>query len=119
MTGSELYHRTIAIYEEQSEERDLMHLLWGGTPWMVDAYIGPTGEERHDAMRQWCRNRYGPEASPIGCHAGAWFGGYNMYSGSSTFNGWAWFGFAAETMMTRFQDAWPMLDDAPPLPELL
>ena len=46
MTGSELYRRAMAINEDQGEERDLMLLLWGGTPWMVDAYVGQTGDER-------------------------------------------------------------------------
>ena len=112
MTGSELYRRAMAIYAEQGEERDLMHLLWSGTPWMVDAYVGLTGDKRRVAVRQWCCSHYGPEASPLDCHPGAWFGGLN------TINGWAWFGFATEPMMTDFIEVWPVPDDATPLLEI-
>ena len=121
MSGSELYRREMALCEEQGDPVGLMQMVWGGTPWMAEAFTGPFGGRRCNAMRQWCRDHYGPEAWPIyGPEAwstddqpGAWHGG------GTSIEGWTRFGFATEIMMREFLKAWPAPDDAPPLPELL
>ena len=112
MTGSELYRRAMAHYEQQGDRPDLMHKLWDNTPWMVSAFVGQVGGDRDEAMRQWCRDHYGPQAWPIHGRPGEW------HSGGATSQGWTWFGFATETMMTKFIEVWPLPAYAQPLPKL-
>ena len=111
MTGSELFRRAMAYYEQQGDRPDLMHRLWDDTPWMVSAFVGQVGGERDEEMRQWCHDHYGPQAWPIHGRPREW------HSGGATSQGWTWFGFATETMMREFLEARPEPDDAPPLPD--
>ena len=112
MMGSELYRREMALCEEQGDPVGLMQMVWGGTPWMAEAFTGPFGGCRLDAMRQWCRDHYGPEAWPIHGRPGNWHGG------GTSIEGWTRFGFATGTMMMEFIEAWPAPAYATPPPEV-
>jgi len=94
--GSPLYQRQIANSDDQ-----LMRKVWDGTPWMCDAYTGPTAGDRDDEIYKWCRDKFGPEAWPIHGHPGRW------HRGGATVFGWTWMGFATEQMMQQFLDRWP------------
>lgn len=96
MTGSELYQRHIAPKDDY-----LMHQVWDGTPWMIDAYTGSCADDRFQEIREWCTAEFGPEAWPIHGKPGRW------YSGGATVFGWTWMGFETEEMMRRFIERWP------------
>ena len=97
--GSKLYQHQIAHYVNDH----LMHKVWDGTPWMVDAFTGsPRTDDRYCEIMEWCRDNLGPEAWPLHGTQGNW------YSGGSTVDGWTWVGFATEEMMLKFIDAWPV-----------
>jgi hypothetical protein len=96
VTGSPLYLRQIAPSDDE-----LMHKVWDGTPWMVDAYTGPISNYgRYAEIMDWCRDKFGPEAWPIHDKAGNW------HSGGATVYGATWMGFATEEMMERFCEQW-------------
>lgn len=99
LKGSALYHRQIV-----SNGDDLMHKVWGGTPWMVNAYTGNISNfGRYGEIMDWCRERFGPEAFPIHGKPGDW------HSGGATVLGWTWMGFKTKQMMEQFCNAWPSL----------
>ncbi|WP_375191855.1 hypothetical protein [Marinobacter sp.] len=100
MSGSDLYQRQIA---ECGDE--LMHKVWDGTPWMIDAYTGSHEDERHFEIMEWCHDNFGPEAWPIHGKPGQW------HSGGATVMGWTWIGFATKEMMEQFIEAWPLPDE--------
>ena len=111
MSCDELYGHGMAKSHDQHPQPHTLQEACGGTPFGVNAYTGPLGECRIEDIREWCCDHYGPEAWPRGGQAGEW------YSGSTTINGWTWFEFATETMMTDFLEAWPAPGDAKPLPK--
>ncbi|HET8792079.1 MAG TPA: hypothetical protein VFM75_12800 [Modicisalibacter sp.] len=89
--GSDLYQRQIA---ECGDE--LMHRVWDGTPWMVDAYTGSPDDDRYREIAEWCRDNFGPEAWPIHGKPGSW------HSGGAIVMGWSWMGFRTREMMNAF-----------------
>ncbi|WP_278366920.1 hypothetical protein [Marinobacter salarius] len=99
---SELYQRQIAECDDK-----LMHKVWDGTPWMIDAYTGgmARGDERYREIMEWCRDQFGPEAWPIHGKPGDW------HCGGATVMGWTWLGFATKEMMDKFAAAWPVPDE--------
>lgn len=99
--GSDLYRRVLAFDYGDDERADLMREVWSQTPWMVDAYSGPTADGRDFDMRAWCRARFGAEALPLHGRPGQW------QRGGATIHGWTWFGFATEAQMREFVEAWP------------
>ena len=95
-TGSELYQRVIAPKDDE-----LMHRVWDGTSYMVDAYTGSISNfGRYREIKDWCREQFGDEAWPIHGQPGNW------HSGSATIDGRTWMGFATEDMMRRFVERW-------------
>lgn len=100
--SSELHQRQIANCDDE-----LMHQVWDGTPWMVDAYTGSISNEgRYREMMEWCRDEFGPEAWPIHGKPGDW------HCGGATVFGWTWMGFAAKDMMEKFIERWAEHGDA-------
>jgi len=95
--GSDLYQRQIAGCEDE-----LMHKVWDGTPWMVDAFTGSTSTDRYLEMVEWCREQFGPEAWPIHGKPGNW------HTGGATVFRWTWMGFRDEEMMRLFETRWPV-----------
>lgn len=94
--GSDLYKRQIFDCDD-----DLMHKVWDGTPWMVDAYTGSISDgDRYREIMQWCRDSFGPEAWPIHGKDGDW------HSGGATVCGWTWMGFKTSDMARKFCEAW-------------
>lgn len=94
--GSPLYQRQIANSEDA-----LMHQVWDGTPWMIEAYTGSIANYgRYREIMEWCHYHFGPEAWPIHGLPGHW------HSGGATVMGWTWMGFATEAMMQQFVEAW-------------
>ena len=107
MTGSALYREAMDWYAANQPDRSaLMHEVWDGTPFMVDAFTGSYADDRFLEMIEWCRQRFGDEAWPIHGRAGAWL------RGSSTINGWTWYGFATAEHLAEFEAAWPAPPDA-------
>ncbi len=92
---SALYGRVIAPSDDP-----LMHKVWQGTPWMLDAYTGSINSDRWHDVIEWCRENYGQEAWPIHDRPGRW------HTGGATIHGWTWLGFATEEMMTAFAERW-------------
>lgn len=101
-----LYERMLAFDHGDAERAELMRKVWGGHPWMVNAYTGghSSGRDREYAILTWCIDQIGEQASPIHGKPGLW------YRGSATINGWTWMGFTNEADMNRFIEQWP----APP-----
>ena len=92
MIGSDIYQRLIAPVDD-----NLMHKVWDGTPWIVDAFTGPIDNYgRYREIMDWCRGEFGDEAWPIHGKPGNW------HCGGATVNGWTWIGFANEEMMQKF-----------------
>jgi len=105
MEGSDLYQRQIAPSEDE-----LMHKVWDGTPWMVDAYTGSISNTgRYREIMEWCQEHFGPEAWPIHGKPGDW------HCGGVTIDGWTWMGFRTKGMMERFCKAWsaPIFSNQP------
>ncbi len=99
--GTELFHRTMEWADKHDERGDLMRKVWQGTPWIVDAYTGSIGNHgRYREIMDWCRERFGPESSPIHGNPGQW------RSGSATVIGYTWMGFATKEMMDEFMQQW-------------
>ena len=103
--ASDLFERITKWNEENSDAARLAlhHLVWGGTPWVCDAYTGrdSKNDKRGREMRLWCRDRFGPDAWPLHGKFGRWlFGG-------ATVDGWTWVGFDTEAAMSEFRAAWP------------
>lgn len=101
--STDLYDRTMAFDYGDGERNELMHKVWDGFPWMVNAYTGGYSQERdreHDILT-WCRGHIGEQASPIHGKPGKW------YRGSATVHGWTFMGFATKPDMERFMAAWP------------
>lgn len=71
MTGSALYHRTMAWYDEHDRDPALQHKVWDATPWMLDVYTGNTDDDRMRVIMDWARERFGNEAWPIHGKPGA------------------------------------------------
>lgn len=94
--GSDLYKSQIANGSD-----DLTRSVWAGTPWMVDAFTGPSMDDRSREMMDWCRNEFGVESWPIHGKPGNW------HRGGVTLYGWTWMGFATEEMMLKFIERWP------------
>lgn len=109
--GTDLFRRTMAWADanEDEERAELMHKVWRGTPWMVNAYTGNVYDGREREVMEWCRENFGPEAWPIHGKPGEW------HRGGATINGWTWMGFATEEMMNQFCERW---GDAPDKEEL-
>lgn len=100
MTGSALYQRTMAWYDEHDRDPALQHKVWDATPWMLDVYTGNTDDDRMRVIMDWARERFGDEAWPIHGKPGAW------HRGGATVYGWTWFGFDTEDRMREFQIKW-------------
>lgn len=102
--GTDLYKRTMQWAEHDGRYRygDLMREVWSVTPWMVDAYTGGYSNnlEREENIREWCREHFGQEASPLHGIKGAW------QRGSATINGYTWMGFATQEMLEKFCQRW-------------
>ena len=90
--GSELYLRVIEPGPDPT-----MRMVWGPTPWVVDAHTGSDVQE----VVQWCKDRFGPESSPIHQKQGTW------HLGSVTIYGVTWMGFKTKEMMDQFTAHWP------------
>lgn len=104
--ATDLYHRTMAFDYGDGERNDLMHKVWDGFPWMVNAYTGGYSKDRdreHNILT-WCCEHVGEPASPIHERPGAW------YRGNATVNGWTFMGFASKEDMERFLERWPAPD---------
>lgn len=101
--ATDLYHRTMAFDYGDANRNDLMHKVWDGFPWMVNAYTGgySRGRDRECDILHWCRENIGEPASPIHERPGAW------YRGSATIDGWTFMGFTTEADMKKFMEAWP------------
>ncbi len=101
--GSDLYRRMLAFDYCDHERAEIMHKVWCVTPWMADVYTGgySNDQDRELAIREWCREKFGPEAWPIHGKPGTW------QRGGATINGWTWMGFQTEAMMMEFLQAWP------------
>lgn len=93
--GSALHSRVIAPSLDP-----LMHKVWDGTPWMLDAYTDSVNTDRWYDVMQWCQSEFGQEAWPLHGIEGQW------HVGGATIHGWTWIGFATEEMMTRFSERW-------------
>lgn len=101
--GSPLYQRQIVPCQNE-----LIRRVWDPTPWMVDAYTGSCSEERYQELAEWCREQFGPEASPIHGLSGTW------QRGGATVFGWTWIGFATEAQLQQFLTRWE--ETFPPYP---
>lgn len=104
--SSDLYRRTMEWHEAQgdAERTALAHLVWDGTPWMVNWYTGGVGDGRTRDMIEWCHSQFGPQAWWPTDTPGAW------QRGSATIHGWEWWGFNTESHMLAFMAAWPKPD---------
>lgn len=80
---------------------NIMRAVWKDTPWMVNAFTGSSGGKRWEEIREWCVERFGPEAWPLHGRPGRW------YSGGTILYGWRWMGFDTEEAMREFEAAWP------------
>ena len=102
-TGSDLFHHMLAFNYGDRERAELMRKVWSYTPWMADIYTGgySNDQDRELEIREWCREKFGPEAWPIHEKPGTW------QRGSATIDGWTWMGFATEDQMRQFMDRWP------------
>ena len=101
--GTELFRQTMewADREENEKRGELMHKVWKGTPWVVNAYTGSIANHgRYRDIMDWCREHLGAEALPIHGKPGLW------HSGGATIHGWTWMGFATEEMMDKFLQRW-------------
>jgi hypothetical protein len=101
--ATDLYQRTMAFDYGDGERTALMHKVWDGFPWMVNAYTGGYSLER-DREREillWCEENIGKQASPIHEIPGRW------HRGGATIHGWTFMGFVSEADMKRFQERWP------------
>jgi hypothetical protein len=103
MTGTDLYHRTMDFDYGDSDRNAIMHKVWDGFPWMVNAYTGAHSHERdrESEILTWCLNNIGEQASPIHDKPGLW------HRGGATVNGWTFMGFASQEDMNRFVERWP------------
>lgn len=99
--GTELFQQTMDFNHGDAGMSALMRKVWGGTPWMVDAFTDGTGGARDRDMREWCIAKFGPEAWPLHDRPGQW------QRGGVTINGWTWFGFATKAQMDQFLARWP------------
>jgi len=103
--GSELYERAMSRFEEGGKRDKLIHTVWDGTPWMVNAYTGSIDNfGRYREVMEWCKEHFGSEARPIQGKHGDW------RCGGATVMGWTWLGFRTEEMMNKFIAAWPKPD---------
>lgn len=98
--GTALFHRTIEFDYGDQRRNDLMRKVWEPTPWMIDARTGSPGDALEREVLDWCRETFGPQASPIHGRPGRW------QRGSATIYGWTWFGFAAREEMAQFTTRW-------------
>lgn len=103
ITGSELYHSVMDTFENDSKfDDELMHKVWDGTPWIVNAYTGNIeNTSRYYDIQKWCRENFGDEAWPIHGEQGDW------HRGGATIQGWTWMGFKTKEMMDKFIEKWP------------
>lgn len=102
--GNEMFSRMLGYNYGSQEKSDLMRICWQPTPWMVDVYDSPPGDDRksrRQEIRHWCVEQFGPESWPIHDRPASW------YSGSATVYGWTWYGFATEEMLNRFMEQFP------------
>jgi hypothetical protein len=99
--ATDLYYRTIAFDYGDQERNILMREVWAPTPFMIDAYTGPTWGELDRDMREWCRDVFGGECFTIGGREGRW------QRGGATIHGWTWYGFSTEEELTKFLERWP------------
>ncbi len=101
--ATDLYHRTMTFDLINRELNELMHKVWDGFPWMVNAYTGGYSNNRgreHDILT-WCCENIGDPASPIHDKPGRW------YRGAATVNGWTFVGFTSKEDMEKFVERWP------------
>lgn len=110
MTGTHIYRGLLDHDYGDPERTAMMHTVWDATPWICDAYTGSFGEEltRRLEIREWCTERFGPEAWPIHGRPGRW------HTGGVTIHGWTWIGFDTEEAMREFQAAWPAPEGVAP-----
>lgn len=99
--STDLHKRMLAFNYGDDERSALMRRVWQDTPWMVDAWTGPSCEGRDREMRDWCYRTFGDECQPIHGRPGLW------RRGSATIHGWTWFGFATQGQLRAFELAFP------------
>lgn len=101
--GTDLYYRTMAFDYGDGERNDIMHKVWDGFPWMVNAYTGgySNNRDREHEIATWCYENIGEQASPIHDKPGRW------HRGGTTVNGWTFVGFAYKEDMEKFEAHWP------------
>lgn len=104
--GSPLYHRMLEYDYGDPETLALMHKVWDGMPFMVNAFTGPCADNLDREIRDWCHDTFGPEAWPIHGKPGDW------HRGNATIYGWTWFGFKTREMLQQFSDAWEVEDNS-------
>ena len=99
--GTDLYQRVILSAADDRSE--LMRSVWAPTPWMADIYTGSftRSDDRWQQIASWCTEHIGPESSPIHGAEGQW------KFGSATIFGRTWIGFATESQLAAFLEAWP------------
>lgn len=108
--ATDLYHRTMDFNYSDEERAELMHKVWDGFPWMVNAYTGgySHGRDREHDILMWCCDNIGEPASPIHDRPGRW------YRGSATVDGWTFMGFASKDDMEKFTGRWPAPEGVQP-----
>lgn len=101
--GTDLYHRTMDFDYGDGERSEIMHKVWDGFPWMVNAYTGgySNNRDREHEILTWCYEHIGEQASPIHDKPGRW------HRGGATVNGWTFVGFAHKEDMEKFEARWP------------
>jgi len=99
--STDLHRRMLAFNYEDDDRAALMRKIWEPTPWMVDAYDGGYSPHRNHKIMQWCYDTFGEQAFPIHGLSGRW------QRGSTTINGWTWFGFSTQAEMEQFIARWP------------
>lgn len=101
--GTDLYYRTMAFDYGDADRNELMHKVWDGFPWMVNAYTGgySNDRDREYAIQTWCTENIGDQASPIHDIPGRW------HRGGATVHGWTFLGFSSKEDMNTFMEQWP------------
>src|SRR5579872_6301879 len=97
ISGTDLYHQTMATQYASEKQAALMHEVWDPTPWMVDAIT----VNREAEMIAWCHRVMGPESSPIHGKGGSW------HRGNVTLRGRTWFGFQTKELLEAFLARFP------------
>ncbi len=103
-TGTLLYHKMLADVMSDQGQRKILEETWGKTPYMVDAFVGAMDGERVRKVQMWCHEMMGQEAAPMLGRVGNW------QSGSTSINGWRWYGFRIREYLDAFIIEWK--DDA-------